>query len=127
LELLSFFQYLFFFFSFLSLFQYFLALSLYFGDDQGTLKIFEEKNKLQKYFGWDGSAYNMNMKVGELRIYWRWTHTPEWTYAHQYESGGVVDINFGVSSLDVKYLEALGCLISLRNVMLVVGRLMYHE
>jgi hypothetical protein len=36
------------------------------------------------FFGWDGSAYTMNMKVEEFRIYRRWTHTPEWTYARQY-------------------------------------------
>jgi hypothetical protein len=26
----------------------------------------------------------MNTKVGGLRVYRRWTHIPEWTYARQY-------------------------------------------
>jgi hypothetical protein len=26
----------------------------------------------------------MNIKCGELWIYWWWTHIPEWTYACQY-------------------------------------------
>jgi hypothetical protein len=26
----------------------------------------------------------MIMEMGELWIYWRWMHIPEWRYAHQY-------------------------------------------
>jgi hypothetical protein len=26
----------------------------------------------------------MIMEMGELWIYWRWTHIPEWSYARQY-------------------------------------------
>jgi hypothetical protein len=51
------------FFLFLSLF--FSALSLYFG----ILKIFEEKTNFKFFFGWDGSGYTMNMKMGELQVY----------------------------------------------------------
>jgi hypothetical protein len=43
----------------------FSARSLYFG----ILKIFEEKTNFKLFFGWDGSAYTMNMKVEELQIY----------------------------------------------------------
>ncbi len=73
---LSSFQYIFFFF-FSLLFS---APSLYFG----ILKIFEEKTNFKFFFGWDGSGYTMNMKVGQLRIYRWFTHTLKWTYACQY-------------------------------------------
>jgi hypothetical protein len=48
------------------------------------MEIFEEKTNFKFFLGWDGSGYTMNMKVEELRIYWRWMHTPECTYGHQY-------------------------------------------
>ncbi len=70
------------FLSFFNTFYFlpFLALSLYFG----ILKIFEEKTNFKFFFGWDGSGYTMNMKVGQLRIYRWFTHTLKWTYACQY-------------------------------------------
>jgi hypothetical protein len=58
----------------------FLAPSLYFG----ILQIFEEKTNIKILFRWDGSGYTVNMKVGEVQIYWWWTHAPEWTYTRQY-------------------------------------------
>jgi hypothetical protein len=42
-----------------------LAPSLYFV----ILKIFEKKQNFKLFFGWDGSGYTMNMKMGELQIY----------------------------------------------------------
>jgi hypothetical protein len=61
-----------FFNTFSFLFLSFSAPSLYFG----ILKIFEEKINFKFLFGWDGSGYTKNMKIGEMQIYWRWTHTP---------------------------------------------------
>jgi hypothetical protein len=50
------------FLSFFNTFYFlpFLALSLYFV----ILKIFEEKTNFKFFFGWDGSGYTMNMKMG---------------------------------------------------------------
>jgi hypothetical protein len=52
--------------AFLSLF---FALSL---EDLGVLMIFEKKNTSSK------TSFQMTS------IYWRWTHIPEWSYAHQH-------------------------------------------
>jgi hypothetical protein len=44
---------------------FFSAPSLYFR----ILKLFQEKTNFKFFFGWVGSGYTMNMKVGELWIY----------------------------------------------------------
>jgi hypothetical protein len=41
-------------------------------EDSGVLLIFEEKITSSK------TSFQM------ASIYWRWTHIPEWSYAHQY-------------------------------------------
>jgi hypothetical protein len=73
---------------FLSLFQYLLFYFLFvFSSSVSLFWDFENiwgENKLQFFFGWDGSGYTMNMKVGQLRIYRWFTHTLKWTYACQY-------------------------------------------
>jgi hypothetical protein len=69
---------------FLFFLQYFFSyVSLFCGWLRDFKNIWGE-NKLKIFFRWDGSSYTMNMKVGELWVYWQWTRTPEWTYAHQY-------------------------------------------
>jgi hypothetical protein len=53
----------------------FLSLSLFFAlslEDLGVLMIFEKKNTSSK------TSFQMTS------IYWRWTHIPEWSYAHQH-------------------------------------------
>jgi hypothetical protein len=62
---------------------FFCSVSL-FKDDLGTFENILGENKLQTFFGWGGSSYTMNMKFGELRIYWQWTDILELTYARQY-------------------------------------------
>jgi hypothetical protein len=70
----------------LELFFFFLfALSL---EDLGVLMIFEEKITSSK------TSFQMAL------IYWRWTHIPEWMYAHQYLWVRLA-INVGGKSLSI--------------------------
>jgi hypothetical protein len=43
----------------------------------------------------------MIMEMGELWIYWQWTHIPEWWYARQYFSV-MLAINVGGKSFSKK-------------------------
>jgi hypothetical protein len=49
----------------------------------------------------------MIMEMGELWIYWQWTHIPEWWYARQYFSV-MLAINVGGKSFSKKIQDSNG-------------------